>query len=50
MARRRPAAAIAELIDEHCSVQTIAAKLGQPLAWVARRRRLLNLTPAWQEL
>jgi ParB/RepB/Spo0J family partition protein len=44
------AAGVAELIDEHWSVQTIAAKLGKPLSWVARRRRLLNLTPSWQDL
>jgi ParB/RepB/Spo0J family partition protein len=44
------AAGIADLIDEHWTVQTIAAKLGKPLSWVARRRRLLNLSPAWQDL
>jgi ParB/RepB/Spo0J family partition protein len=44
------AAGVAALVDEHWTVERIAAKLDKPLSWVARRRRLLNLTPAWQKL
>ncbi len=41
---------VAALFDEHLSADEIAGKLNQPLAWVARRKRLLNLTPEWREL
>jgi ParB/RepB/Spo0J family partition protein len=44
------ASGVAALFDEHLSADEIAAKLNKPLAWVARRKRLLNLTPEWREL
>ncbi len=44
------ATGVAALIEEHWTVDQVAAKLGKPLSWVARRRRLLNLTPAWRQL
>jgi ParB/RepB/Spo0J family partition protein len=44
------AAGVAALLDESWTLDQIAAKLGKPPAWVARRRRLLNLTPAWQRI
>ena len=42
--------AVAGLLAEHWTLAQVAAELGKPLAWVARRRRLLSLTPAWRRL
>jgi ParB/RepB/Spo0J family partition protein len=42
--------AVAGLVDERWTLQQVAAELGKPLSWVARRRRLRNLTPAWRKL
>jgi ParB/RepB/Spo0J family partition protein len=42
--------AVAGLVAEHWTLAQVAAELGKPLAWVARRRRLLSLTPAWRRL
>jgi ParB/RepB/Spo0J family partition protein len=42
--------AVGGLVDEHWTLNDIAAELGRPLSWVARRRRLLNLAPAWRKL
>jgi ParB/RepB/Spo0J family partition protein len=44
------AAGVADLVDEHWTVEQVAAKLDKPLSWVARRRRLRNLTNAWRDL
>lgn len=44
------AAGVAALFEEHLSAELIARKLNKPLPWVARRKRLLNLTPEWREL
>ena len=41
---------VAELFDENWTIEMVAAKLNKPRSWVARRRRLLNLTPQWREL
>ncbi|HVR10648.1 MAG TPA: ParB/RepB/Spo0J family partition protein, partial [Thermoanaerobaculia bacterium] len=41
---------VAGLVDERWTLAQVAGELGKPLAWVARRRRLLNLTPAWRRL
>lgn len=44
------AAGVAALFEEHLTIDMIAGKLNKPRSWVARRQRLLNLTPAWREL
>jgi ParB/RepB/Spo0J family partition protein len=41
---------VAALFEEDLSAEKIAGKLNKPLSWVARRKRLLNLTPEWREL
>jgi ParB/RepB/Spo0J family partition protein len=41
---------VAALFEEHWTIDMVAAELGKPLSWVARRRRLLNLTKAWRQL
>jgi ParB/RepB/Spo0J family partition protein len=41
---------VAALFDERLTADEIAGKLNKPLAWVARRKRLLNLTPEWRKL
>jgi ParB family chromosome partitioning protein len=38
--------ALGGLVADGCALADIAADLGKPLAWAARRHRLLNLTPA----
>jgi ParB/RepB/Spo0J family partition protein len=44
------AEALGGLVAAGCTLADIAADLGKPLAWAARRHRLLNLTPAWRDL
>jgi ParB/RepB/Spo0J family partition protein len=42
---------VSVLLDgEKLTVDRVAGKLDKPRSWVARRHRLLNLTPAWREL
>jgi ParB/RepB/Spo0J family partition protein len=42
--------ALGGLVAEGWTLADIAADLGKPLSWAARRHRLLNLTPAWRGL
>jgi ParB/RepB/Spo0J family partition protein len=42
--------AVGGLVDENWTLHEVAAELGKKLTWVARRRRLLNLSPAWRKL
>ena len=42
--------AVSGLLDEGWPPEQVAAELGKPLSWVARRERLRNLTPAWRTL
>jgi ParB/RepB/Spo0J family partition protein len=44
------AAAVAGLVNEGWSLTEVAAEVGRPSSWVARRRRLVNLSPTWQKL
>jgi ParB/RepB/Spo0J family partition protein len=42
--------AVGGLVDEDWTLDEVAEELGKKLTWVARRRRLLNLSPAWRKL
>jgi ParB/RepB/Spo0J family partition protein len=44
------AEAMAGLLDEGWTLPELAAFLGKPLSWTARRHRLCTLTPAWRRL
>jgi ParB/RepB/Spo0J family partition protein len=44
------AEAMAGLLDEGWTLPELAAYLGKPLSWTARRHRLSTLTPAWRRL
>lgn len=42
--------AVSGLVDEGWTLEQVAAEVGKPLSWVARRQRLRNLTPTWRTL
>ena len=41
---------IGQLFAEGRTAEQVAAELGKPRSWIARRRRLLNLTSEWRRL
>jgi hypothetical protein len=41
---------VSGLVDEGWTLEQVAAELGKPFSWVARRQRLCNLTPGWRTL
>lgn len=44
------AAGVQSLIDTGHPLEVIAADIGKPVSWVARRARLTKLSPAWRKL